>query len=77
MRADGRDDLADRQQSIVDRTRTRASDMREELDELQASAEADGTLGDAEQGYEDTPLTRTEPRARVTAPSPPTPSPPE
>ncbi|MFK7986492.1 MAG: hypothetical protein AB8I08_10700 [Sandaracinaceae bacterium] len=68
LREEGRSDLADRQQSIVERIDARADEVREELGELRAAAQADGTLAEAEQGYEDSAPVRNESRARGAIP---------
>lgn len=70
LRTEGRDALADRQQSVVERIRIRADDMRGEVSELQREAEADGTLAEAEQSYEEAPLPA-EGRTRVRLPDAP------
>lgn len=75
LRSEGQEELAARQEQIVARTRQRAASIREEEATLSAQAQADGTLGDVDRGYEEgvrirdpnAPMARgSEPRGAVT-----------
>lgn len=50
---EGRDDTAARQRRVLQRVQGRLVEMRETEQELQAEAEADGTLGDVDRGLEE------------------------
>ena len=51
--AEGRDDVAQRQRGVLERVQRRVVEFREQEAELLEAAQADGTMGDVDQGYEE------------------------
>jgi len=51
--AEGRNDVAERQRAVIERVRGRITDFRAQEAELLEQAEADGTMNDVDQGYEE------------------------
>ncbi len=51
--AEGRDDLAGRQRAVLERIQRRVVEFREEEAELLEAAQAEGTMGEVDQGYEE------------------------
>ena len=53
LESEGRTDVAARQQRVIDRTRARLEETRASLSELETEARREGSLADAERGYEE------------------------
>ena len=53
LEARGETALAERQRAVLERTERRMGELREEADELGATAQRDGTLGEVDRGYEE------------------------
>jgi len=69
MRIEGHEDLAVRQEAVLERTQRRLDELRADEGELAAQAESDGTASDAPEGFGDgPPPPRDGPRPQATRP---------